>query len=257
MSDAVNGRPRRAIVLCAGKGSRLRGAVPKPIHLVMGVPLVVRVVRTLAQAGIDDVVIVTGYQGELVRRTMLAWSMSEVRLRFVHNDAFELKNGVSLVAAGAFVDRECVLSMGDHLYGPDLVRRLLAFDLPRDFHALAIDRDLCRCFDLADATKVRLAGDEILDIGKHLTLYDGVDTGVFRVGRDLVDELDGLWREHGDCELSEGVRALAARGRLRGCDIGANAWIDVDTPAACDRAEALARGFAAGIGTRPSFGAPC
>jgi len=239
----ISGVSRRAIVLCAGTGSRLLGPLPKTIRLVGGVPLVVRTLRALAGAGIDDIVVVTGYRGEQVRQAIAAWAIPGARLRFVHNDAFEQKNGVSLLAAGAYVDRECVLSMGDHLYGADLLRPLLACDLGSDGHALAVDRGIARCFDLADATKVRLRGGSIADIGKDLVRYDGIDAGVFRVRRELVDELDRLWRKDGDCELSEGVRALAARGHFYGCDIGTARWIDVDTPEARDRAEALVGAF--------------
>ena len=40
-------RISRAIVLAAGLGSRLNGDVPKPVRAVSGVPLLVRVLRTL------------------------------------------------------------------------------------------------------------------------------------------------------------------------------------------------------------------
>lgn len=243
---------RRAIVLCAGRGSRLPGAMPKTIGLVAGVPLVVRILRTLAAVGIDDIVVVTGYRADHVRRAIGSWAIGGARLQFVQNDAFERKNGVSLLTAQRFLDRECILSMGDHLYGPDLLQRLLAFELPCDSHALAVDRAVDRCFDLADATKVRMSGELIDDIGKDLIGYDGIDAGVFRVRRELVDELERLRRNTGDCELSDGVRALAARGRVRGCDIGMAHWIDVDTPAAFARAEALVRASGDAVLTSPA-----
>ena len=50
-------RVTRAIVLAAGTGSRLsEGAdvLPKPLRVVGGVPLVVRVLRTLKSAGIQE-----------------------------------------------------------------------------------------------------------------------------------------------------------------------------------------------------------
>jgi bifunctional UDP-N-acetylglucosamine pyrophosphorylase/glucosamine-1-phosphate N-acetyltransferase len=48
------------IVLAAGAGTRLRSAVPKPLHPVAGVPMVERVLRAGEGAQPDDVVIVVG-----------------------------------------------------------------------------------------------------------------------------------------------------------------------------------------------------
>ncbi|HEY4159417.1 MAG TPA: NTP transferase domain-containing protein, partial [Polyangiaceae bacterium] len=84
----------RAIVLAAGTGSRLsEGAdvVPKPLRVVGGVPLLVRVLRTLQSAGIQEAVIITGFQGELVRRTLSAEPSIGLKLSFVDNPHFDKK----------------------------------------------------------------------------------------------------------------------------------------------------------------------
>ncbi len=81
-------------------------------------------------------------------------------------------NGVSLVAAAEHIDGECLLTMADHLYSPELVRRLVAYDLPAGSCALAVDHDAERCFDIEDATKVRLDESRIAAIGKTLERYD-------------------------------------------------------------------------------------
>ena len=54
---------RRAIILAAGRGERLVNGYdyPKPLQLVRGVPLIVRVMRGLERSGVTDVAIVTGY----------------------------------------------------------------------------------------------------------------------------------------------------------------------------------------------------
>src|SRR6185503_7000602 len=105
-----------------------------------------------------------------------------------------------------------------------------------------------RCFDLDDATKVRLRSGKIVDIGKDISDYNCIDTGVFRIGPDLVRELERVERAGGDCSLSDGVRALAARGLFVGCDVGDSRWIDVDTPQAFVRAEAMVRVFGDSLG---------
>ena len=94
-------RVTRAVILAAGTGSRLREGedeLPKPLRPVAGVPLCVRVLRTLEAAGIREAVVITGYQSEAVRHALLSEPSLSLRLSFVENPHFEKKNGVSLLA---------------------------------------------------------------------------------------------------------------------------------------------------------------
>ncbi|HEY8943243.1 MAG TPA: aminotransferase class I/II-fold pyridoxal phosphate-dependent enzyme, partial [Polyangiaceae bacterium] len=252
-------RITRAVILAAGTGSRLRDGgdeVPKPLRSVAGVPLCVRVLRTLRAAGIREVVVVTGYQGELVQETLTAEADPGLRLFFVENFEFEKKNGVSLLRAEKYIDRECLLTMSDHLYSPELVRRLMAFELEPGACALGVDYDIERCFDVDDATKVAVERTRIARIGKELETFDALDTGVFRIGPELVEELAKLEAERGDCSLSEGVHALARRGRFFAVDVGEVRWIDVDTRPALERAEAMLRLFGDSLEDEPGFDGP-
>ncbi|MFO0570260.1 MAG: histidinol-phosphate transaminase [Polyangiaceae bacterium] len=256
MSDR---RVTRAVILAAGTGSRLGEGgdpTPKPLRPAAGVPLLVRVLRTLEHAGIREAVVILGHEGERVRRALVAEPSLGLELLFVNNERYLAKNGVSLLAAQDFIDRECVLTMSDHLYSPELVRRLLAAELPRGACALGVDYDIERCFDLDDATKVAVGAGKITNIGKELERYDAIDTGVFRIGPELVAELARLDDQQGDCSLSDGVRALAARGAFHAVDVGDVRWIDVDTPAALERAEAMLRVFGDHLGDEPGAGAP-
>jgi histidinol-phosphate aminotransferase len=249
----------RAIVLAAGTGSRLSEgteSLPKPLRAVGGVPLLVRVLRTLQSAGIEEAVVITGFQGELVRRTLTAEADLGLKLSFVDNPHFDKKNGVSLLCAAEYVDRECLLTMSDHLYSPELVRRLLSAYVPEGSCALAVDYDIERCFDLDDATKVGVEHGKIKKIGKELESYDALDTGVFRIGPALIAELSAVEASSGDCSLSDGVQALSRRGRFLATDVGDVRWIDVDTPQAMACAEAMLRVFGDTLGDEPGTGVP-
>jgi bifunctional UDP-N-acetylglucosamine pyrophosphorylase/glucosamine-1-phosphate N-acetyltransferase len=72
-----------AIVLAAGKGTRMRSDRPKVLHPLRGEPLVVHVVRTALAAGADAVVVVVGVGGERVREAVeSAFARERSRLRF-------------------------------------------------------------------------------------------------------------------------------------------------------------------------------
>jgi histidinol-phosphate aminotransferase len=116
---------------------------------------------------------------------------------------------------------------------------------------LGVDRDVDRCFDIDDATKVRVSGSRIVDIDKSLDQYDVIDTGVFRIGPEFIRELERVRAATGDCSLSDGVRAMAQCGKFLVCDVGDARWIDVDTPQALQRAEAMIRVFGDTLGDEP------
>jgi histidinol-phosphate aminotransferase len=146
--------------------------------------------------------------------------------------------------------------MSDHLYSPELVRQLLAYELAPGACALGVDFDIERCFDIDDATKVCVDRAHITRIGKELEDYDALDTGVFRVGPALVRELARLEAAQGDCSLSEGVQALARRGKFFGVDVGEVRWVDVDTRPALEHAEAMLRVFGDSLGDEPGTRTP-
>ncbi len=58
-----------AVVLAAGKGTRMNSDLPKVLHKVAGKPLLDHVLDTVAQVGIDHTVVVVGHEAALVRET--------------------------------------------------------------------------------------------------------------------------------------------------------------------------------------------
>ncbi|MCW5807721.1 MAG: NTP transferase domain-containing protein, partial [Deltaproteobacteria bacterium] len=230
---------RQALILAAGQGTRLRASaddLPKPLQLVGRVPLLERTARALVGAGVTRIVVVTGFRAELVRDAAHALrDLAEIEL--VHNPDFELANGVSVAVGGRALTGPFLLSMVDHVYGPEIPRALAVQDLTAADLYLATDPRIDEVRDLDDATKVRTDGGRIVDIGKAIAAYDRIDCGVFAAGAALLDCLDELRAARGDCSLSDGVRRLAARGRARAVDIGDAFWQDVDTPADREHAE--------------------
>lgn len=247
----------RAIILAAGRGERLVNGkpYPKPLNPVNGVPLIVRVLRGLEQAGVDEVCIVIGHLGEVLRAALLRHTF-QLDLEFVVNDEIHKPNGTSLLKAKSFVTEPTYLLMSDHLWSPDLIHRVRRYPLANDEAVLGIDFKIGECIDLDDATKVAICGDRVECIGKELTRYDALDSGVFRVTPAMIEALERVDSPAG-CSLSQGVAELAREGRMRVVDIEDAAWVDVDTPLALNHAERLLRryGQALRAPTRPRVAA--
>lgn len=234
-----------AVILAAGKGTRLRGSadeLPKPLSVVGGMPLIKRVILNLAKAGVTRVVVVTGFRADLVRGAVESddtYARENVRVEFAHNADFDKANGISVIVGGAVVDGPFVLSMADHVYTPGIAKLMASQDLTQADLYLATDIRIHDQLDIDDATKVKSSDGKIVAINKALTDYDRIDCGVFAVTQNLVTRLEALRAERGDCSLSDGVRQLAERGRARIADIGDELWQDVDTPADREHAEKL------------------
>lgn len=236
----------QAVILAAGMGTRLRGEtqpLPKPLVRVGGLTLLKRAILTAKKAGITRFVIVVGCDGDRVRAEMTGDpELSErtgIELVFVENPDYRLSNGVSVLKAAPHIRGEFFLMMADHVVDP-AIYRVLQGEPAREGLVLAVDRKLSTIFDMDDATKVVTGErDRIVRIGKQLTEFDAVDTGVFRCDPVLFDRLGAVFAARGDCSLSDGVQALAAEGRARVADVGAAWWQDVDTAPTIGHAEKL------------------
>jgi bifunctional UDP-N-acetylglucosamine pyrophosphorylase/glucosamine-1-phosphate N-acetyltransferase len=56
-----------AVILAAGKSTRMRSKLPKPLHPICGLPMTQHVVRACRAAGVERIVVVVGHEAELVR----------------------------------------------------------------------------------------------------------------------------------------------------------------------------------------------
>lgn len=61
---------RVAIVLAAGKGTRMKSDLPKVLIEVLGRPMIHYVLDALEKTGVDEVLVVVGYRADLVRATL-------------------------------------------------------------------------------------------------------------------------------------------------------------------------------------------
>jgi bifunctional UDP-N-acetylglucosamine pyrophosphorylase/glucosamine-1-phosphate N-acetyltransferase len=69
-SQSQSGSNVSAIILAAGKGTRMKSDLPKVLHEVGGRPMLCAVVDACRGAGCGRIVLVVGYRQELVREAM-------------------------------------------------------------------------------------------------------------------------------------------------------------------------------------------
>ena len=253
-------RDRKGVILAAGFGSRLQdgGTTPvlKPLTRVDGVPLFERTIRSLVLAGCDSAVVVLGFEAAAVRAAIEAELQPPIPIQFVVNDQYQLANGVSVLRARKQVGEEFVLTMADHVFGPEVMQVAASHRPPAGGATLLVDYKLDRIFDMDDATKVLERAGRIADIGKQIAEFNCVDTGLFVCTAALMEALDDTFRERGDVSLSDGVGRLAAAGRMHVADIGNGFWQDIDTPEMLQHAERTLASMRRGATSEGGFGSP-
>ena len=230
-----------AVILIAGQGSRLRGADKnflKPFVPVLGRPLLSYILEGVSGAGIRTVYFVVGYESERVIAKAKQLIPSHINASFIVNREWEKQNGISLLAAAGHVRAPFLLTMGDHVFDDTLIECLLDNSEPGLLN-LAIDRKFDSIVDLDDAMKVQMRGNKVTGIGKNLQSYDAIDTGLFVCPLEIFAYLEQAKSKNGgtDCSLANGVELMAVDGKVRGIDIGAARWHDIDTRRVLEYAE--------------------
>ena len=153
----------RAIVLAAGAGTRLNpmtNGLPKCLVRFGERRLVDLQIAALQAAGVEDIVLVVGFEADQVRRHFRGLP----DIRFVENPDFGSTNSIySLYLARSLLDRETFLFNCDIVFHPALLERMLGGDGP---NAIAVDSQVPR---LTGEMNVRIReSGAVAAIGKNL-----------------------------------------------------------------------------------------
>jgi len=240
----------KAVILAAGAGTRLRpltDRLPKCLLEVGGKPLLGRALESLAGRGLTEVLCVTGYREERIRR-FVSREYPRMRIAFIANPAYASTNNLfSLwLTRRCLKDEEMLLLDSDIFFDPGILDLLL--NSSHD-DVLAVNRT--RPLD-REEVKVRVDRDQnVLEIGKELdpALAWGESIGIEKFGRRFVGEVfaeaDRLVRS----EHRVGIFYEAAFQRLidrgmhpRAIDTGDLPVVEIDTIDDLELARSILRG---------------
>lgn len=118
---------RKAVLLAAGKGTRMReltNELPKPMIAVQGRPILQHIVEGLVAAGITHVLIVVGYRAEVVRDFFGDGSRFGLSVEYATQVVQDGTGRVVELARDFAGNDPFILSYGDILISPENYRRL-------------------------------------------------------------------------------------------------------------------------------------
>lgn len=99
-----------SVVLAAGLGTRMKSSIPKVLHKVAGLSMIQHVVNTLQKTGINDIIVVLGYRGEMVEEIL----GDNCRVVYQHK---QLGTGHALLQAmpelEKYINADCLVVCGD------------------------------------------------------------------------------------------------------------------------------------------------
>jgi 1L-myo-inositol 1-phosphate cytidylyltransferase len=231
----------KGLIVAAGQGVRLRAKGDlKPLIPIKGIPLIEHVINRARRGGIDAFFVVSGYRGDELRTALNSFARREnIRITHVINQHWDRANGHSVLMAKQFLDEPFVLMMCDHLVDPDIIRSLIAAPHVPGTVTLAVDLNLDNPLnDPDDVTRVKSQDGRIQRIGKVIRDFNAIDTGIFLCTPVMFDALEAS-QVQGDDSISGAISVLAGWNKAHVFDIQDRLWVDVDDPAAYEKAEHL------------------
>lgn len=244
----------RALILAAGRGSRLRGYTrdcPKCLMNLGGMRLIERQLGTLRTAGIEDIVLVTGYRAD-----MLALGGT----RQVNNPDWKTTNMVeSLFAAEHEFTDDIIVAYGDIVYEPAVLDAVLRSEAEI---SVAVDRQWRAYWEhrfedpLSDAESLCLDGaGRITDIGGPIANIEDIQgqyLGLMRFRAGGIDALKacrtGLgsitrpWMKNRPIEqayMTDLLMELILNGHAVHAVQVDGGWLEIDTPEDLEQAAAM------------------
>jgi choline kinase len=236
----------KAVILAAGMGSRLGEFTrdkPKTLLLVRDKPLIFHILESLSASGIEEVIIITGYEDEKIREEVKDGSAFGLKVRYVNNPRYDSTNNIyslSLaqqeVATGGFL-----IVNSDVFFHPEILKRLLEAEGNGITLMVDVEKELGD-----EEMKVTARGKRITDIGKELSPdeADGEYIGLARVDSAFTsvffDALNEVLLELGSGVFyEEAFRRLIENGvPVSYTTTGGLPWIEIDTPHDLKTAEA-------------------
>ncbi|MEL1236564.1 MAG: sugar phosphate nucleotidyltransferase [Candidatus Neomarinimicrobiota bacterium] len=227
----------KLVIIAAGRGSRLKSETknnPKALTVINGYTIIDIILNNCVLNKINEIVIITGYDKTSIR-SYLYGKWNNLNIDYIYNDEWNLENGISVLKAKSSIGEndEFMVSMSDHLYFADMMKKVKESSLSNRVVNVGLDFNINDIFDIDDGMKVFAQPDTMMvkSMSKNLKDYNAIDVGLFKCSYKFFSFLENL-NKSGSCSLSAGCNELIDQELLGGVDIRESFWLDIDTPEA-------------------------
>lgn len=219
----------KAILLAAGKGSRISKNIPnipKSTLDINGTPLIIRTVTMLEKMGIETTIVV-GYQYRVIKELLKKYNC---QVNIVYNPFFDVTNSIgSLWMAKDFlVSDDLIIANADVFWEEDILNQIINQDR--------------QVFMLSDRTRADdgdyfffVQDDKIVKYGKELTREQRncEYVGIAYINKDFVGKfksrlLEMIDRQEHNCWWENVLYSLTDEQDIYSVDVDGKFWAEVD-----------------------------
>ena len=178
-------RAKRAVFIAAGFGTRMVPITfntPKPLVRVHGVRIIDRLIDACLEAGINEIIIVRGYLGELFDQLQYKYPM----IRFLENPVYNEANNISSALVARYMLSNAYVFEADLLiHNPAIIRK---YHYTSDFLAVRTDRSDDWCFRVKDGIiQEEKVGGEGNDIWQMVGISYWNEADGHKLSQDIQD----------------------------------------------------------------------
>lgn len=178
-------RCKRAVFIAAGFGTRLVPITfntPKPLVRVHGVRIIDRLIDACLEAGINEIIIVRGYLGELFDQLLYKYPM----IKFLENPVYNEANNISSSLVARYMLSNAYVFEADLLISnPKIIKK---YHYTSDFLAIKKERSDDWCFKVKDGIIVEeKVGGEGDDIWQMVGISYWNDADGHKLSQDIQD----------------------------------------------------------------------
>ena len=239
-----------AVILAAGKGTRMHSDLPKVLHQVHGRSMIEMVVKTAVSLVGRHVVVVIGHGGDLVReRVSQRFDVWFARQENLLGTADAVKSALPVIPEGV---TDVLVLCGDvPLVRPDTLSDLILYHREKKNHVslLAVQVEAPTGYGriIMDENRHLLGIREEADASMAEKKINLINAGIYCINKEyLIHALDRIDRQNAQQEyyLTDIVGIAVASGKRAGCLTGSNAdeVMGVNTPQDLDRVAGSAVG---------------
>ena len=214
----------KAVLLAAGRGTRMQSLTddcPKPMLPLQGRPLLAHQIERLEEAGVRQILIVTGYRAEIVEQHFEAHPPASAEIRYRRQQQQDGTGSAAVLARDFAGQDPFLLTYGDILVEPAVYQSLFARMAGAEAALTVKEVD-----DPYRGGAVYVDGDKVTRIiekpphGTSTTRW--VNAGVYCFGPSVFEALDRIQLSpRGEYELTDAVVQMVNKGVLF-------AWLPID-----------------------------
>lgn len=209
----------KAIILAAGKGTRMKSKHPKVVHKVCGKEMVNHVIDVSKKSGVQDIVVILGHESETVKESIPSDSQIAMQTE-------QLGTGHAVKMAKEYINNDdtIVVLCGDTpLVQEDTLRRLFAYHVEKGYVATVlttkVDNPNGYGRIIRDNHEDLLKIVEQKDASEEERLVNEINSGIYCFdGKSLRESLDLIDNNNsqGEYYLTDTIKIMRDRGQKVG-----------------------------------------